>query len=789
MSDADDVGAGAAPETIAALRAALRESETRFRLAAKSSNEIIYEWTIADGRMRWFGPVEELLGRPAGDPPATITEFLAHVNPEDRHGVEAEARAGLQAGRRWQGEYRVVKRGGEQAVWFGTGIGRYDETGRPCGVIGAVADVTARRRTEEALRAKSEEVERYFTASLDLLCIATTGGVFVRMNPQWEKVLGYTVSELEGEHFLELVHPDDREATLAAVATLAEQTEVLNFENRYRCKDGSYRWIEWRSLPQGQLIYAAARDITVRKQAEAALRDSEARYRLITENMHDTISVFDLELRCTYISPSVERLRGFAPEEARAQGLANALTPASLRRAQQTLAEELALERQGGGDPRRTRTLELEERCKDGSTVWVENTVSFLRDDQGRVTALLVLARDISERRRGEEERHRLQAQLAQAQKLESVGRLAGGVAHDFNNMLTVILANTDLVLERLGPGSPVSDDLRAIRVAAKHSAELTGQLLAFARKQTVVPKVLDLNHAVTTAVQMLARVLGENIELVWLPGAEVHEICVDPSQLEQVLTNLCLNARDAIAGVGRITITTANVTLGEEAASGPDAPAAGEYVLLSVADTGAGMDEATLVRVFEPFFTTKEMGRGTGLGLATVHGIVKQNRGQITVESTLGRGSVFRVLWPRHRPEREVAAPVVVPAGRVRGQETILVVEDEPEILKVAVRLLEQLGYTVLGAEGPSEALFLARSHRGELHLLLTDVIMPEMNGRDLARRLQSFFPGLRCLFMSGYPADVIATHGVLDEAVLFLEKPFSIDDLAAKVRAALDR
>ena len=393
----------------------------------------------------------------------------------------------------------------------------------------------------------------------------------------------------------------------------------------------------------------------------------------------------------------------------------------------------------------------------------------------------------LRERKRADEERGKLQAQLLQAQKMESVGRLAGGVAHDFNNMLGVILGHTELALAEVEPSSPIHEDLQQIHKATLRSTDVIRQLLAFARKQTIAPRPFDLNEAVESMLKMLRRLIGEDIELAWLPASAPCPVMLDPTQLDQVLANLCVNARDAIAGVGRIVIETSAVSIEEAVAEGLPYVRPGEYVMLSVSDDGCGMDEETVRMLFEPFFTTKEPGKGTGLGLATVYGIVKQNDGFINVYSEPGTGSTFKIYFRRHagdlagEPAGEESA---VPTG---AGETILVVEDEASILTLTERLLGTLDYRVLTARTPDEALAVADRHGGGISLLITDVVMPGMNGKELAERLTASFPDLRCLYMSGYSADVIAHRGMLDAGVHFIQKPFSTSDLAAAVRRAL--
>jgi CheY-like chemotaxis protein len=367
------------------------------------------------------------------------------------------------------------------------------------------------------------------------------------------------------------------------------------------------------------------------------------------------------------------------------------------------------------------------------------------------------------------------------------VGRLAGGVAHDFNNMLGVILGHTEMALEQVDPAQPLHAGLTEIRNAATRSADLTRQLLAFARKQTIAPQVLDLNETVAGMLTMLKRLIGEDIDLHWQMEADLWPVRVDPSQIDQILANLCVNARDAISGVGKLTIELGNRTFDEDFCAAHAGLVPGEYVLLAVSDDGCGMDKETLSHLFEPFFTTKGMGQGTGLGLATVYGIVKQNHGFIDVSSEPGRGTTFKIYLPRDVGKAGPARRESAPEPLLRGQETILLVEDEPAILKMTKMMLERQNYTVLAARTPGEAIALAREHAGEIHLLVTDVVMPEMNGRDLAKNVMSLYPHVKRLFMSGHTANVIAHDSVLNEGMHFMQKPFSMKDLAVKVREAL--
>ncbi len=429
---------------------------------------------------------------------------------------------------------------------------------------------------------------------------------------------------------------------------------------------------------------------------------------------------------------------------------------------------------------------------RDGAVKAVLGVGNKLSEYQGRdveiVSYLADLTWEIIERKRAEEEQERLRAQLDQARKMESVGRLAGGVAHDFNNMLGVILGHAELALMKLDHSHPLHSHLSAILKATERSADLTRQLLAFARRQTILPRVLNLNETVEGMLDMLERLIGEDIRLLWHPGEGVWTVKMDPSQLAQILTNLCVNARDAISGVGKIVVETSNVAFDEEYRAVDPEFSPGEFVMLAVSDDGGGMDRDTMEKIFDPFFTTKGVGEGTGLGLATVYGIVKQNNGFIKVYSEPGMGSTFRVFLPRHGAA-SVECAGATPEPLRRGHETILLVEDETAILEIGRVMLESLGYSVLTAGTPADAISLAEERRGMIDLLLTDVIMPEMNGRELAKKLLSLYPDLACLFMSGYTADVIAHRGVLDEGVNFIQKPFTSRGLSMAVRLALEK
>ena len=516
----------------------------------------------------------------------------------------------------------------------------------------------------------------------------------------------------------------------------------------------------------------------VRERTDA-LVDSEAGYHRLFNAIQQAIYILDDDNRFVDVNDGALAMYGMTREEL----IGRTPIDVSAEGRNDLEAAGQAIVRARTGQP---QYIQFWGRRKDG-TPFPKDVWLCPGTYRGR-SVVIAVANDISDRLQAESEKTRLQAQLLQAQKMESVGRLAGGVAHDFNNMLQAVIGNAGLALADAPAGSPLQDYLLEIKRAAEHSADLARQLLAFASRQTVTPRILDLNDTVSGMLKMLRRLIGEDIRLHWTPGLDLWPVKLDPSQVDQVLANLCVNARDAIGGVGQVTIGTANVSCDPACQERYPGCTGGEYVELTVLDTGRGMDPATVEHIFEPFFTTKPAGKGTGLGLSIVFGIVKQNHGFIAVETAPGQGTAFRILLPRAAlaaPPAETPAPA--PAPR-RGGETILMVEDEKSILKLGQISLQRLGYQVLAANSPAEAILLATQHTEVIHLLITDVVLPDMNGLDLMKRLTALKPAMKCLFMSGYTADVIAHRGVLDESVRFLQKPFTIEALAAKVREVLD-
>lgn len=654
-----------------------------------------------------------------------------------------------------------------------------------------VALALTRRQAENELH-KSEKLHRDLLDTIpDLIWLKDANGVYLSCNSTFERFFGAGEDDIKGKTDYDFVDKEladffrehDRRATESGKPFSNE--EWVTFAD-----DGHRALLFTTKMPmydnEGKLIgvLGVGRDITELKLALEQLDQSRELLVNLANQVPGVIYQYRLyadgRSAFPYSSPGMNDIYEVTPEEVQedATPVFTRLHPddydniaSAIQESARTLRTfycefRVILPRQG----LRWRWSQAQpERMPDGGTLW-----------HGVIL-------DITDRKLAEEERIKLESQLHQAQKMESVGSLAGGVAHDFNNKLSVILGCTYLAFTESDPFQQ-KNLLEEIRKAAEQSADLTRQLLAFARKQTIVPKVLDLNETVTGMLKMLNRLIGEDIQLTWRPATDLWLLMFDPSQIDQILANLCVNARDSITNGGNITIETSNSSIDVDYCAHNMDAVPGEYVRLVVSDNGCGMDKETLDRIFDPFFTTKETGKGTGLGLATVFGIVKQNNGFINVYSEPGIGTTFSVYLPRHvgTSMQTQQASKEMPASP--GHETVLLVEDELAILNMTTMILANQGYTVLSANTTAEAIRLAKEHAGAINLLITDVIMPEMNGKDLADNLKTLNPQLRCLFMSGYTSDAIAHHGVLDEGVEFIQKPFSLPDFATKVRQVLD-
>ena len=627
-----------------------------------------------------------------------------------------------------------------------------------------------------------ETLRKFFRAveqSPASVVITDTDGTIEYVNPKFTRVTGYSPDEVLGMNPRILKSGEQPPEVYRELWETITAGREWRGEFHNRRKDGELFW-EFASISpivdeRGKITHfvAVKEDITERKRAEEALTRSELLFRSLIENALDIIAVVEPGGAVRYVSPSVERLLGHDPARAGDLNVFELIHPDDLAEAQVRFRRTLETG---------TRFEQIEFRVRHADGSW--RTLSMIGKPSPPDTGtrgLIINARDVTERQQ-------LEAQFRQAQKMEAVGRLAGGIAHDFNNLLTAIMGYAELAAGRLNPEDPSRIELDEIDKAARRAADLTRQLLAFSRKQVLQPRVIDLNRVVSDTDNMLRRLIGEDIELVTLLEDGLGPVRADTSQIEQVLLNLAVNSRDAMPAGGKLTIETSEVELGESySAFHFDVPP-GRYVRLAVSDTGSGIDAETLSHVFEPFFTTKGVGRGTGLGLSTVYGVVKQSGGHVTVYSEPGVGTTFKIYLPlvedvpesRHEPPRQ--------PGLADGTETIFVVEDEEAVRRLACRALEGRGYKTLLAAGADEALRVCEGYAGEIHLMLTDVVLPLVSGRELARRVAALRPRMKVLFMSGYTDDAIVQHGVLDAGTPFLQKPFTPRSLAEKVREVLD-
>ncbi len=715
----------------------------------------------------------------------TREELLTSVKPldlvseQDRHRVAkaiADRMNGVadMARHKWEG----VRKDGRRI--FIESYGARIEWQGFTAIIGTLRDITEEVRAADEIARVAREWEATFEAANDSIWIMDLNRRVLRANATTQSMFDFEVTDLiqcecfNKVHGLKSPHPDC--PFDPCINTGQRATKEMHIGEK---------WVEVTCDPMrdsaGRIVGVVhiTKDITERKRAENVIRESEERYRMLVEESPDGIGIFQ-DRKLVFINSSAVRTLGYhSKEELLGLPVEKLIHPDDLEDALDRVRRRLAGET--GIYPAEVRYLRA-----DGSPVRVE-VVTTPITFKG-CAAVQFIARDITERTKAEEERIKLQTQLTQAQKMESIGRLAGGVAHDFNNMLQVILSYTSLAMESALMNPTIQSYLSEIEKAANRAADLTRQLVTFARKQTIRPVILDLNSSIEGTLEMLSRLRGENIELAWLPGKNLWHVKIDPAQLDQLLANLVVNARDAIADQGEITIETANVILDEAYSAVHAECKPGEYVLLAVSDTGCGMDRKIMEHLFEPFFTTKEQGKGSGLGLSIVHGIVKQNGGFINVYSEPGMGSTFKIYLPRAH-----GAPDLVPQPKhyhvPHGNETILLVEDERQVLETTKGVLVESGYNVFTAARPSEALDLVKEYKGPLHLLITDVVLPGMSGKELERKVVQMFPGLKTIFMSGYTPNAIVQNCVLDPGVAFLNKPFSASELIDKIKEVLSQ
>ena len=637
-------------------------------------------------------------------------------------------------------------------------------------------DISARKEAEKHLVQMEARYRGLLEAAPDAMVVVNQGGEIVLLNVQAEKQFGYHRDELVGQKVKNIIPEGFAERLIAdglrSEADARAQKMGMGIELIGRRKDGSNFPIEIMLSPldgvDGILVTAAVRDITERKRREDDLSCLAA----VVESSHDAIiSLASGGIVLTW-NQGAERIYGYSANEAIGRSIRFLSSPDRSEESSELLKK---IER--ANIVEHFETIRMR---KDGTPIRIALTLSPIKNSNGEVVGVSGVARDITESKH-------LEAMLRQAQKMEAVGQLAGGVAHDFNNLLGIILGYTGLLLDRLRSDDPQRKSIEEIQKAGDRAALLTRQLLAFSRKQVLQPKILDLNTVVAGAEKLLQRLIGEDIEMLVVVNPALGRIKADSGQLEQIIMNLVVNARDAMPSGGKLTIETSNVDLDEQYAAQHPSTRPGPHVMLSVTDTGCGMDATTKTHMFEPFYTTKEFGKGTGLGLSTVYGIVRQSGGSVWVYSEVGIGTTFKIYLPRVVPALEIVTSSDKLGEVEGGSETILIVEDEAALLEVTHRSLEAVGYAILAAQSPAEAIQISENYLGPIHLMVTDVIMPGMSGAQLASYLSATRPEMKVLYVSGYTDDTIVRHGVLEPSLAFLQKPFSPKTLARKVGEVL--
>ncbi len=754
-------------------------SEQRHAAIAENARDVIIELD-SKGRILYVTPnVHDVLGYPADQVMGRRPQELVHSG--DLQTVTERVQKMLQTGNPEQITYRVRTKHGRWRYIDATASAFRTPDGEVRGVL-INRDVTEVLRNEQERARLSSVVE----SSTEFIAILSLDGRILFLNQAGARLVGLeNESEIRSRNIFDLLGAEDARSSRFTV--FPEVLRSGHWEGEYELRHISTgepiaTLAHIFQLPdhwegEVQAMALVARDISARKCAEQALQQSEERFRMLVENAFDLISETTIDGRFVYVSPKYREILGYAAEDLLG-------TMASDLIHSEDKAEILAAA-QAGMKTQEARLLKVRIRDRSGRWHWMESQIRRYRGRAGE-PLVVVISRDVTERRAAEEALRQSQEQLIQSQKMEAIGRLAGGVAHDFNNLLTAITGYGDLLLDELGPDHPLRADAEEIIRAAEQAGGLTRQLLAFSRRQLLQPRVIDLNALVADVDRLLRRLIGEHIDLVSSLDGQLWPVKVDPGQMEQLILNLAVNARDAMLRGGRLSIRTSNRVVDDESASRHPGVSPGEWVTLSVRDTGIGMNSDTLDRIFEPFFTTKATGKGTGLGLSMVYGIVEQSGGKIRVTSEPDRGSTFTVYLPRTEedPEEIESHPIL---EDFRGDETVLLVEDAEPVRRMLRRYLDKHGYRVLEAASGVEALRLVRHHEGPLDLLMTDVVLPKLDGQALARRLQASHPSLKVLYMSGFSDEALVENGMLEGSVALIQKPFSPPDLLRRARSVL--
>jgi two-component system cell cycle sensor histidine kinase/response regulator CckA len=755
-------------EALSELRTLIQASP--LAIIAVDRNGRITRWNPAAQRI--FGWTEaEVLGRPDPViPPENQAEFQQLLG----RLLAGESLADLELSRRRQDGSRLDVR------LFAAPM--YNAKGKIIGAMAVIEDITEAKQVREALRESEEKFRRTFDQAPIGAAIVSLDHRFQRVNAELCRLTGYSEDELTALTFLEITHPEDLADSLDHIEHLVRgDVDHYQIDKRYVRKDGESVWVRLSVRlmkdAQGRSLYflPMMEDITAHKQAEEALKKSESQYRLLVNQIPAVVYKGYANWSIDFFDDKIETLTGYSKEEFDSRRLKwrDLVLPEDLGMVQRTFIEAVK------GDKSYVREYRIKK--KTGEICWIQGRGQIFWDAAGKVDYISGVLFDITERKA-------LEAQLMQAQKLEAVGRLAGGVAHDFNNLLMAIMGYGELMRTSLTEDDPHYHYVEDILKATERAASLTQQLLGFSRRQIMQPQVVNLNPLVADMEKMLRRLIEEHIELKITLGPDLGAVKADTGQIGQIIMNLAINARDAMPRGGRLTLETANIEFAASHNCRFATAPPGRYVMLAVSDTGGGMEEATLAHIFEPFFTTKEDGKGTGLGLPMVYGIVKQNHGYIEVKSVSGQGTMFRIYLPRLAAPLETPRPKRTATAKLEGSETILLVEDEEALRTLLGRFFRLFGYNVLEARHGGEAMSICKRHQGLIHLLVTDVVMPRMSGPELADHAARLHPEMKVVYMSGYTDRDLAPYGALDPSKTIIPKPFRPMDLVKKVREFLD-
>lgn len=772
---------------------AMNQAAELRRLALEAAGLGAWKYNFTTREVFWDKQSRNLWDIKNGDQ-INYNEVISQIHPEDRDIVDKafnQALSGVNEGK-FHREFRIQRSDGSER-WIQSHGRVYMEGKEPVRFVGVNRDITEDKQSE-LTRAKLAAIVE---SSDDAIIAMDLDGTLSSWNKGAQRLYGYFAEEVIDRPITILIPPEMQNEENLILRRLSKGEHINHFETVRLTKDGQKIDVSLTASPitdiRGHIIGISkiARDITERKRAEEALTESRTKLKAALASMTDAVFICDSSGVFIEFNEAFAVFHRFENKDV---CFSNRNECSCVLEFFTTDGELLPHELWPVSRAIRGETVSNAEfalRRKDTGETWVGSySFSPIRDTNGTIVGAVTVARDITELKQNAEAKIKIEAQLQQAQKMEAVGQLAGGIAHDFNNMLGVILGHAELAMEEIGAEHPLFLDLKEITNAARRSADITRQLLAFARKQTIIPKIIDLNTAVEGVLKMLRRLIGEDIDLVWIPGFDLWPVKIDPSQVDQILANLCINARDAISGVGKITVETENRAFEKEYCENNMYLKAGDYVMLTLTDSGCGMSKEVLNRIFEPFFTTKRVGEGTGLGLSTVYGIVKQNKSYINVYSNPGQGTTFKVYLPKYWSKTELIETEEMSSMPIEGgHETILLVEDELSIMNMTSAMLQRLGYSVIAVGTPGEAIKAVEEFGDKIHLLITDVIMPEMNGKELAKELLVKKSGMKCLFMSGYTADIFTRQGVLEEGMCFIQKPFTKKELANKVRRVLKR